>query len=72
MVLNLRILREINNLTQKELAEKIGSTRKSILRYENGQRIPSIVTAYKISRVLEVNLDDLISGMLSVYDENKL
>ena len=72
MTLNLKDLREINKLTQKELAEKIGSTRKSIIRYETGERIPSIATAKRLSIALDVSLDDLINGMLTAYDEDRL
>ncbi|MGL4453775.1 MAG: helix-turn-helix transcriptional regulator [Sarcina sp.] len=64
MKFNLKTLREINKLTQKELAEKIGVSRKTIIRYENKQTIPNIIEASKLALALEVSLDDLIGGML--------
>ena len=69
MTLNLKDLRKINKLTQKELASKIGSDRRSIIRYETGEHMPNILVAKKLSIALDVSLDDLINGMLSVYDK---
>lgn len=67
MKLSLKSLREVNKLTQKELSEKVGLSRKTIVRYENGQTIPNIVEAYKLSDALEVSIDDLVCGMLKIY-----
>lgn len=72
MTLTLKDLREINKLTQKELANKIGSDRRSIIRYETGEHMPNILVAKKLSIALDVSLDDLINGMLSVYDKKQI
>ncbi|MBU4305211.1 MAG: helix-turn-helix domain-containing protein [Candidatus Omnitrophica bacterium] len=41
------------DLTQTELAGKIGAKQKSISRYESGATMPSIETLVKIAKVLK-------------------
>ncbi|MBQ3234983.1 MAG: helix-turn-helix transcriptional regulator [Clostridia bacterium] len=53
-------LRVENNLTQKELADKIGVTNKSIWAYETGYAIPPIETLIKLADVFNCSLDYLV------------
>ena len=46
-------------LTQAELAERIGVSRKTINTIENGVFVPSTVLALKLSRAIERPVDDL-------------
>ena len=46
-------------LTQKELAERIGIDRTSYTHIENGNRNPSLITAYKIALELEKRIDEI-------------
>lgn len=57
-----RILRLINeqNLTQKELARRVGTTEVSIGRYINGKREPNATVLGDIARVLDVTTDYLL------------
>lgn len=41
------------DLTQTELAQKIGAKQKSISRYETGASLPSIETLVRIAKVLK-------------------
>ncbi len=41
------------DLTQTDLAKKIGAKQKSISRYENGMTLPSIETLVKIAKILK-------------------
>ena len=45
-------LRRIKNLTQAELAEKVGVTTRSIQNYELGTRVPKMDTVVKIAEAL--------------------
>ena len=47
--INFKILRIKKNLTQKELAEKVGVTSRSIQYYESGRILPSLIVAKKIA-----------------------
>jgi len=52
-------LRARYNLTQEELAEKVGAVRATIIYIEKGDYNPSIKLAYKIAKVLNTTLDEL-------------
>lgn len=49
------------DLTQAQLAEHAGITRKSINAIETGAMVPSIVLALKLARSLGVKVEDLFS-----------
>ena len=48
---NIKIERAIANITQAELAEKIGVSRQTINAMELGKYVPSTVLALKIAKV---------------------
>ena len=49
------------NMTQEELAQRIGVARPTIVFYEQGLRRPDIETAMRLARALECTVDDLYS-----------
>ncbi len=49
----IKISRVELDLTQTDLATKIGAKQKSISRYENGISMPSLETLVKIAKVLK-------------------
>ena len=56
---NIKIQRAIANLTQAELAEKIGVSRQTINAMELGKYVPSTVLALKIAKVFEKSVDEI-------------
>ena len=68
----LREAREEKGMTQQSLAEQLYVTRQSVSRWECGDRYPDLLTTKKISQILEVSLDDLLSGkeMKKVVERN--
>ncbi len=68
--LNIAYYRKLKNLTQLQLAEKIGISRTHISNIEapNVPIIPSLEVLLKISKALEVPASKLLSFPLS--DEN--
>jgi putative transcriptional regulator len=44
-------------MTQAELADKVGVTRQTIIAIEQGRYSPSLEVAFKIARALGVTLD---------------
>jgi putative transcriptional regulator len=46
-------------MTQAQLAERIGVTRQTIIAIEQGRYSPSLETAFQISRVFGVPLDEV-------------
>jgi putative transcriptional regulator len=55
----LKIERARKDLTQEQLAELVGVTRKTINTVENGIYIPSTHLALKLARVLGVTVEEL-------------
>lgn len=55
-------LRQEQNLTQEELAEKLYVTRQAVSRWECGARFPDLHMAKKIATIFDVTLDELLSG----------
>lgn len=68
----LRRAREEKGMTQQPLAEQLYVTRQAVSRWECGDRYPDLLTTKKISQILEVSLDDLLSGkeMEKVVERN--
>ncbi|MEU0558666.1 helix-turn-helix transcriptional regulator [Dactylosporangium sp. NPDC006015] len=46
-------------MTQAELADRIGVTRQTIIAIEQGRYSPSLEVAFQIARVFQVPLDDV-------------
>ena len=55
----LKLARVENNLTQAELAEKVGVTRQTIGLIENGKYNPSLNLCISIGKTLNKTLNDL-------------
>ena len=55
-------LREEKGMTQQTMAEKLYVTRQAVSRWECGARYPDLLTAKKIAKILDVSLDELLSG----------
>lgn len=61
----LRTMREEHNLTQQELANKLGIAREQITRYEIGSKLPSLLIAIQLSDALGCSLDYLVGRRCS-------
>jgi putative transcriptional regulator len=56
----IRVLRFANGeMTQAELADRIGVTRQTIIAIEQGRYSPSLEMAFQIARVFNVPLDEV-------------
>ncbi|MFF5216833.1 helix-turn-helix transcriptional regulator [Micromonospora sp. NPDC000442] len=57
---NIRALRFARDeMTQAELAERLGVTRQTVIAIEQGRYSPSLEMAFRIANVLGVRLDDV-------------
>ena len=55
-------IRKENNLTQKELADRLGVTYQAVSKWENGKNAPDIGTMQQIGKEFNMNIDDIIKG----------
>lgn len=60
----LKVYRAMYNLTQEELAKKVGVTRQTIIAIEKGKYDPSLELAFKIARFFGVRIEDIF-----IYEE---
>lgn len=58
---SMKVQRAMRNLTQADLAELAGVTRKSINAIEMGHMVPSTILALKLARALGVTVETLFS-----------
>lgn len=59
---NIRTLRFFRDeMTQQQLAEKVGVTRQTIIAIEKGKYSPSLELAFQIALVFEVPLEEVFS-----------
>lgn len=56
---NIAVSRRKAELTQKQVAERVGITEISYQRIERGRQNPSLRTAFRIADVLQTSVDQL-------------
>ncbi|MBO5857256.1 MAG: helix-turn-helix domain-containing protein [Clostridia bacterium] len=65
--------RNKNNLTQMQLAEKLGITDRAISKWENGRAMPDSAIMLDLCKELKITVNDLLSGeviSMNNYNEN--
>lgn len=55
-------LRLKNNLSQQKFAEKLGVTSQAVSKWENGKNIPDLAIMLEISKLFNVEIDEIIKG----------
>lgn len=61
----MKVQRARLDLTQAELADRAGVTRKSVNAIEAGHMVPSTILALKLAKVLGVSVEELFSLEIS-------
>ena len=56
---NLIQLRKLQNMTQEDIAEKVGVSRQAVAKWESGETTPDLEKARLLAGTLGVSLDDL-------------
>ena len=57
----IKVYRAMHDLTQEDLARKIGVTRQTILAIEKGRYVPSLDLAFRIARYFNVNIEEIFT-----------
>ena len=60
--------RKQSGLTQKELAERMGISDKTISKWECGNGIPDITYLESLCEALNINVNELLSGKHTKYE----
>ena len=58
----LKLLRKEKNLTQEQLAERLGVSNRTVSRWENGNNMPDISLLSEIAEFYDVSIPELIYG----------
>ena len=56
-----RLRFDAGEMTQKDLAERVGVTRQTILAIENGKYAPTLELAFRIARTFGVGIDEVFT-----------
>lgn len=57
---NLMVLRQLHQLSQEEVAGRIGVSRQAVAKWETGQSVPDILNCDTLAKLYDVELDDLL------------
>ena len=57
---NLMVLRQLHQLSQEEVAGRIGVSRQAVAKWESGQSVPDILNCDALAKLYDVELDDLL------------
>lgn len=66
---NLRKYREIESISQEELAEKIFVSRQTISNWENNKSYPDVNSLALLSKTFNTSIDNLIKGDIEIMKE---
>ncbi len=55
----IKVWRAEYDLTQQDLADKVGVTRQTINALEKGKYIPSLELAFKIARLFDASIEEV-------------
>ena len=64
-------IREDNNLTQKELADKLGVTFQAVSKWENGKNVPDISILKEMSKEFNIDIDEILEGEIKNKKQTK-
>ena len=69
----IKSLRKEKNMTQNELALKLGVTDKAISKWENGKSMPDSSIMLELCNELKISVNELLSGeMIEMKDYNQI
>ena len=66
---NIYKYRKAFGLTQKQLSDMVGKSEITISRFENGTKIPSVNTLTLLADALNITVDDLLYGFITMNRE---
>ena len=68
---NLKKIRKDNNLSQEDLAEKLGVSRQSVSKWESGVAYPEMDKVLELCKLFNLNIDELLNQDIKEIEKNK-
>ena len=68
---NLKNIRKEHNLSQEQIAEKLGVSRQSVSKWESNQAYPEMDKMIQICQLFNLNIDDLLNQDIKEIKNNK-
>ena len=68
---NLRRIRKENNLSQEQLADKLGVSRQSVTKWESQQAYPEMDKVIQLCNMFNLNIDELLNKDIKEVREEK-
>ena len=68
---NLKRIRKDNNLSQEQLAEKLGVSRQAVSKWESDQSYPEMDKVLLICKIFNYNIDELMNENVKEVDDAK-
>ncbi len=68
---NLKRIRKDNNLSQEQLADKLGVSRQSVSKWESGLAYPEMDKVLQICKMFNLNIDELLNQNIKEVNEAK-
>ena len=65
---NLKRIRKDNNLSQEELAEKLGVSRQSVSKWETSEAYPEMNNILELCKIFKCNISDLVNDNMVDID----
>ena len=66
---NIREIRKLKGMTQKELGNKLGISQSAINQFENNKTAPKLQTIEKLAIALEVSMYDILKKGAEYYQQ---
>ncbi len=68
---NLKRIRKENNLSQEQLAEKLGVSRQAVSKWESNQAYPEMDKVLQLAKMFNLNVDDLLNQNIKEVNNEK-
>ena len=62
---NLKAIRKHNKMSQEQLAEKVGVSRQSVSKWENGEAYPEMHNILQLCKIFNCKINDLVHTEMS-------
>lgn len=68
----IKFLREMNEFTQKDVADRLGVEPAAISKYELNLREPNVESIKKLSEIFEVSIDYLLGNEVDISEQRRI